>query len=101
MSYAVYVSGKTLKNDYKTLNTEFCKIHNMNFKQEVNIDLINRTSEIKEMHHEIYYYPAKNNSNAFIQIPCHWDYNHMVQTEKDILSAAVKLGIKITTRKSY
>jgi proteasome assembly chaperone (PAC2) family protein len=101
MSYAVYASGKTLEKDYKTLNDEFCKIHNMKFKQEVNIDLINDASEIKEMHHEIYYYPAENNSNAFIQIPCHWDYNHMVQTEKDILSAAVKLGIKITTRRSY
>jgi hypothetical protein len=93
MTYSVYV---TLKNtptgeQEKMINQEFEKIHDQTFKQEVNININTWKGELLEMRHGVNFdlYP----NHIEIDIPCHWSYNHLIQTAKDIVSVIKTLNI--------
>jgi len=82
------------------LDEEFRQLHDQTFKQEVNIKPQKEGSmkgEVKEMKHGLGIWV---DAQTFF-IPCHWDYNHMVQTQKDIKKVLKKFGLKARTRLSY
>ena len=127
MSYNVDVTLDDAEKNLEKLDSEFKKIHDQNFEIDCNFDLQKGTHERHKCDHGIYLIPkhkkpkpfkfthlniATNKAKeviytqppdfkAFITIPCHWDYDHMAQTEKDIQEAARKLDLQITTRKSW
>jgi len=104
MTYSVFITP-TKQNVEKTkemwgkLNEEFTEIHNQNFEQEVNIR--NRKGVIRKMQHGLSSRLCLDD-HGFFTIPCHWDYDHMVQTAKDIRKVMKNNGFKRTRiRLSY
>lgn len=46
-------------------------------------------------------YVQPKDFKPYLDVPCHWNYEHMVQTERDIHQVAKTLGISIKTEKSW
>jgi hypothetical protein len=101
MSYEVDVTGPTIEVDHERLNEAFLKRHDQTFMQYVNIDGHTGIGRWEAMDHGIGFYPADKYGPPSISIPCHWDYDHMVQTKEDIEEVAKELGVVIKASLSY
>lgn len=131
MSVYVDLIGANAKEWCDQLDKEFKKIHNQDFRIDCNFQyeegkLVSYDKDSK-CEHGLYLVPKQENPEPFrythieastgqveekeytqppdfepfITIPCHWDYAHMVQTEKDIRQAVENLGLKAHTRLSW
>jgi hypothetical protein len=103
LTYSVDIEGDTLDADHEKLDKAFRKIHDQDFEQEMDIcmtpgDPNFGQGRIEKMEHGICRYGCgRTSSRCFLySIPCHWDYDHMLQTQADILKAAKSIGIRIT-----
>jgi len=95
LTFSVYVEKpKTVmgKRFHRRFNAEFGKIHDVKFEQRVNYNAQTPHGEVLQMTHGANYYPkSKTSDHDFIEIPCHWDFNHMVETANDCVQVLAKL----------
>ena len=103
MTYMVFASvkEKLTPEDEVKINKRFREVHNIHFKQWVDQTPKNGfKGEPREMDHDAGFWDYEGKRE--MGIPCHWDYDHMIQTQKDIKKVLKELGYTgIRTRVSY
>ena len=104
MSRSIFVSeyGKLTEEQRTQINQEFVKIHPV-ITITANLSAKNDwKGELVECKHGGVEFLDKGKKDEFIVIPCHWDYEHAIQTAKDITDVLLRLEIdEFTIRHSY
>lgn len=84
----------------KKIDAAFRRVHDQNFTQTVNITPSNPNGERSKMRHGVNFDLEEDHTT--IDIPCHWDYNHGVQTSHDIVAVLKVLEVRFSNaRVSY
>ena len=95
MSRSIYVSdlGELDESIRDAIEENFKKIHDQKFKTVANFNTDNNWKGEEVTCQHSLSFVSKGTADEFIAIPCHWNYEHAIQTAKDITGVLLRLSI--------